>query len=256
MQDKSFEDMVLKGIVEGRADPEFRSLTIKWMELAGKYRYTYRHKFLGVPIIQLPGDIVAIQSLIFDVKPEVIVETGIARGGSLVMSATFLALLDIYAGDYGAASSKRKVIGIDRDIRLHTHNAIEGFPFKSYITMIEGDSNADWVVSEVNRCIDGAKSVMVFLDSNHTHAHVYQELVNYSKFVTIGSYIVVFDTSIEFDNPEIWADHRPWGRGNSPHTALSEFMAAEQGLGFTIDTMVADRVEMTVCHDGFLKRMA
>lgn len=255
MKDDDFEETILKGVADGRADPGFRALTIEWMKLSGKYKYSYRHKFLGVPIIQLPGDIVAIQSLIFDLDPDVIIETGIARGGSLVMSAAFLAILDIYAGAYATGSSKRKVIGVDREIRAHTRRAIEESPFKSYIAMIEGDSNADHVVDEVDRLAEGAEKVLVFLDSNHTHEHVYRELMHYSKFVSVGSYIVVFDTSIEFDEPTAWKDHRPWGKGNSPHTALKQFLDSEQGRQFEIDHSLDDRVEMTVCFDGFLRRV-
>lgn len=255
MEEAEFNEFVLKGISEGRADPEFRLLTQRWMEISGKYGYSYRQRFLGVPIIQLPGDMVAVQSLIFDIKPDIIIETGIARGGSLVMSATFLALIDIYAGQYGTGESNRRVIGIDQEIRPHTRHAINACPFKNYITMLEGDSNAEHIVGEVESFARKGSTVVVFLDSNHTQEHVYKELVNYSKLVSINSYIVVFDTSIEFNDPGVWADRRPWGKGNSPHSALMQFINSEHGRDFSISNTIDDSVEMTVCHNGFLKRI-
>lgn len=222
-----------------------------------EHKYSYHFDWFGRPIIQFPQDIVAMQELIWTVKPDLIIETGIAHGGSLVFSASMLALLDmcdaIVAGNvFDPRQRRRKVLAIDIDIRPHNRRAIEEHPLASGIQMIEGSSVAAEVIEQVRSIATGFRTVMVCLDSNHTHDHVLAELQAYAPLTTVGSYCVVFDTVVE-DMPKRLFPDRAWGPGNSPKTAVWEYL--KEHSEFAIDAVVAQKLVITVAPDGFLKRI-
>lgn len=205
-------------------------------------KYSYNFSWLGRPIIQYPQDIMAMQELIWQVKPDLIIETGIAHGGSLIFYASMLELL---GGD-------GELIGIDLDIREHNRIEIEKHPMYKRIEMLEGSSTDPEIIDSVKELAKGKKSVMVVLDSNHTHEHVLEELRLYSPFVTVGSYCVVFDTIVE-DLPDDFFSDRPWGKGNNPKTAVHEFL--KENDSFEIDDNVENKLLITVAPDGYLKRI-
>lgn len=221
-------------------------------------KYSYNFSWLGRPIIQYPQDIVAMQELIWDIKPDLIIETGIAHGGSLVFSASMLALLDLTdamaAGkSLDATKSRRKVLAVDIDIRAHNRAAIEAHPLAPYISMIQGSSIADDVVKQVHNVAKGYKRVLVCLDSNHTHDHVLAELNAYAHLTSVGSYCVVFDTVVE-DLPKSMFPDRPWGPGDNPKTAVRAFLKTHPE--FENDTSIPAKLQITVAPDGYLKRVA
>jgi cephalosporin hydroxylase len=220
-------------------------------------KYSYNFSWLGRPIIQYPQDIVAMQELIWQIKPDLIIETGIAHGGSLIFYASMLALLDMCeAIETGAAldpkNSKRKVLGIDIEIRPHNRAAIEAHPMASRIQMIEGSSIAPEIIEQVKEVARGYQRVLVCLDSNHTHDHVLAELEAYAPLVSVGSYCVVFDTLIE-DMPKEMFPDRPWGPGNNPKTAVWEYLKTHPE--FEIDKSIQHKLLITVAPDGYLKRI-
>ena len=219
-------------------------------------KYPYNFFWLGRPIIQYPQDIVATQELIWQVKPDLIIETGIAHGGSLILSASILTMIE-YAeaaqngGVVDPAKPKRRVLGVDIDIRAHNRAAIDAHPMRSRIDMIQGSSVDAGLVAEVRACARGYQKVMVFLDSNHTHDHVLAELEAYAPLVTPGSYCIVYDTVIE-DMPAGHYADRPWDKGNSPKTAVWKYL--ETHNEFVIDKHVDTKLLITVASDGFLRR--
>ena len=224
-------------------------------------KYSYNFSALGLPIIQYPQDIIAIQEIIWKIKPDLIIETGIAHGGSLIMSASMLALLDMCdvikkkkSGSvvFNPEKSKRKVLGIDIDIRSHNRKVIESHPMSSRIQMIEGSSIDPLIIQSVKKISKKYKSIMVLLDSNHTHEHVYKELEAYAKLVSIGSYCVVFDTIIE-DVPKVKFLDRPWGIGNNPKTAVHKYL--KNHPEFKIDKQIQNKLLITVAPDGYLKKI-
>ena len=227
----------VKGLSEDR---ELHTLSNAWLQHSGKHRYTYNFSWMGRPIIQLPTDILAMQELIWRVKPNLIVETGIAHGGSLIFSASMLELL---GGD-------GKVIGIDIDIRQHNREEIEKHLMAKRISLLEGSSTSDAIVADVARMAHGRKCVMVILDSNHTHEHVLRELELYSPLVTKGSYLIVLDTVIE-DMPEDAFPDRSWRKGDNPKTAVWEFLRSSDR--FEIDRDMEAKLLITVAPDGYLK---
>lgn len=238
-------------------DESLNAATRAWINSANAQKYSYHFEWLGRPIIQYPQDIVAMQELIWCVKPDLIIETGIAHGGSLVFSASMLALLDMCDAiesreGFDPTQSKRLVLGIDIDIRAHNRAAIEAHPMASRIKMIEGSSIAADVVEQVCKIAAGFKRVLVCLDSNHTHDHVLAELEAYASLVSLGSYCVVFDTIVE-DMPKSFFPDRPWGPGNNPKTAVREYLKHTDR--FVIDATIHHKLQITVAPDGFLKRV-
>ncbi len=223
-------------------DSEVRDLTWQWFNKVSEYEYSYHFRWMDRPIIQFPQDMVAMQEIIWNVKPDLIIETGIAHGGSIIFSASMLELL---GGD-------GEVIGIDIDIREHNREAIESHPMFKRITMIEDSSVADDVVERVRNIAAGKKRVMVFLDSNHTHEHVAAELQAYADMVTVGSYLVVFDTCVEY-MPADFFPNRPWGHGDNPYSAVKEFMKVNDD--FEIDQELNNKLLITVAPDGYLRRV-
>lgn len=222
------------------ADPEMREASRRFFDRSFTHRYSYNFSWLGVPVIQYPQDVVAVQEIVWRVKPDLIVETGIAHGGSLVFSAS---LLEMLGGD-------GLVVGVDVDIRAHNRDVIERHPMAKRIRMIEGSSVAPNVVAQVHAAAAGRQRVMVCLDSNHTRDHALAELELYSPLVTPGSYLVVFDTVIE-DMPAGSHADRPWGPGNSPKAAVHEFLKTNRR--FEIDAEIHDKLLVTVCPDGYLR---
>ncbi len=240
------------------ADEGFKNLSRQWLQESMSKKYVYNYDWLGRPIIQYPQDMVAIQELVWTVRPDLIIETGIAHGGSLILSASMLAMLDMCdAIESGTTidprKSARKVIGIDIDIRNHNRDAIESHPMASRIQMVQGSSIATDVVEQVRAAAKGFKKVMVFLDSMHTHAHVMGELQAYAPLVSPGSYCVVFDTFVEDMPPKFFAD-RPWDVGDNPKTATRQWLAANPD--FSVDHTMESRLMVTVAPQGFLKRKA
>lgn len=235
-----FEAEVAANVKGLRNDDELKALSLEWIEKAAKHRYSYNFSWLGRPIIQHPSDVLALQELIWKVKPDLIIETGIAHGGSIIFSASMLELL---GGD-------GRVVAIDIDIRAHNRAEIEKHPMAKRITLLEGSSVGDEIVAQVRKLAVGRKTIMVILDSNHTHAHVAGELEHYSPLVTKGSYLVVLDTLIEDMNANAHPD-RPWGKGDNPKTAVREFLSTNDR--FEIDHDIEAKIQITVAPDGYLK---
>jgi cephalosporin hydroxylase len=236
----TFEEEKRENIRQLGENEELRARSVEWVADAWRLRYSYNFTWLGRPIIQLPQDIVALQEIIWKVRPDLIVETGIARGGSLVFSASILELL---GGD-------RTVLGVDLDIREHNRVEIDRHPLRRRIRMIQGSSTDPETLAEVAREAEGRDSVMVILDSNHTSEHVLRELELYSPLVSRGSYLVVLDTVIE-DLPDDVFPDRPWGRGNNPRTAVREFL--ETTDRFEVDTAIEAKLLITVAPGGYLR---
>lgn len=207
-----------------------------------KSKYSYNFNWMGIPIIQYPQDIVAMQELIWEIKPDLIIETGVAHGGSIIFYASMLELL---GGD-------RKVIGIDIGIREHNRKRMEEHPMFKRIKLIEGSSTDEDTINQVKEIVKNYKKILVCLDSMHTHDHVLKELELYSSFVTKDSYLVVFDTIIEDLPDELWRD-RPWGKGNNPKTAVFEFL--KNNNKFIIDKDIENKLLITVAPSGYLKKI-
>lgn len=221
-------------------------------------QYSYNFFWQGRPIIQYPQDIMAMQELIWQVKPDLIIETGIAHGGSLIFMASQLAQLDlcdaIVAGEMlDPAQPKRRVLGIDIDIRAHNRAAIEAHPMANRIDMIEGSSIAPEIIAQVRSAAEGAGTVLISLDSNHTHDHVLAELEAYADLTSVGSYCVVFDTLVEHMPAELFPD-RPWGPGDNPMTAVHAFLDANTGM-FEVNRMIDAKLQISVAPGGYLKRI-
>ena len=242
--------------IQGR-DASLAEATRLWFVQANAHKYSYHFEWLGRPIIQYPQDMVAMQELIWQVRPDLIIETGIAHGGSLILSASMLALLDLCEAiesgtPFDPRSSRRKVLGIDIEIRPHNRAAIEAHPMFSRIQMIEGSSIDPAVIAQVKDIAKQHPRVLVCLDSNHTHDHVLAELEAYAPLVSVGSYCVVFDTIIE-DMPADMFPDRPWGPGNNPKTAVWQYLKSHPE--FQIDKTIEHKLLITVAPDGYLKRV-
>lgn len=229
------------------ADKELAEATRDWMNKANARKYSYHFEWMGRPIIQYPQDVFAMQELIWSVQPDLIIETGIAHGGSLIFMA---AMLELNAASGGPKEAR--VLGIDIDIRAHNRVAIEAHPMARRISMIQGSSVAPEVVAQVQVAAAGKARVLVSLDSNHTHAHVMAELQAYAPLTTVGSYCVVFDTVIE-DMPAGMFPDRPWGPGDNPKTALFEYLTGHPE--FEIDTRIDNKLLISVAPQGYLKRV-
>jgi cephalosporin hydroxylase len=236
---KFFEE-VDANIAALKSEADLQALSRVWLRLALEKRYPYNFTWLGRPIIQFPTDILAIQEIIWRTKPDVIVETGIAHGGSLIFTSSMLSLLP----------GEGRVIGIDIDIRKHNREEIERHPMGKRITLLQGSSVADNIFAEVTRLVGNSTRVLVILDSNHTHEHVLQELELYSPLVHVGGYLVVLDTIIE-DLPSDAYPDRPWKKGANPKTAVWKFLRGIER--FRIDHDLEAKLLITGAPDGYLE---
>ncbi|MDW5417303.1 cephalosporin hydroxylase family protein [Iodobacter sp. CM08] len=268
-ENTKFKDECQREILAQANDVSLRSLTSDWFLKSNEYKYSYHFESLGRPIIQYPQDMIAMQELIWKIKPDLIIETGIAHGGSLIMSASMLAMLDYCdAVEQGKTldphAAGRKVLGVDIDIRQHNREAILAHPLAHKIEMIQGSSIDPEIVNQIKDIAAGYTKILVCLDSNHTHDHVLEELKAYAPMVSIGSYCVVFDTVIE-DMPADSFPHRSWGPGDNPKTAVHAYLkhlaisqvTALDGykLNYEIDSLIESKIMLTVAPDGYLKRI-
>jgi cephalosporin hydroxylase len=244
---KPFDEEVQERLAANRRNEALRSSARTFMRESTQPKYSYNFSWLGRPIIQYPQDIVAMQELTWALQPDLIIETGIAHGGSLILYASLLELNAVAGGPQDA-----RVIGIDIDIRAHNRSAIEAHPFSSRIDMIEGSSVDEAVVAQVRAAAAGRERVLVCLDSNHTHQHVLAELELYAPMTSVGSYCVVFDTVIEDLPAGIYPD-RPWGPGDNPMTAVQEFLRSHPE--FEVDQRMDDKLLVSVAPGGYLKRV-
>jgi cephalosporin hydroxylase len=242
-----FSKEVAGRIRHNQNDQALQDAAARFVEASTAPKYSYNFSWLGRPIIQYPQDIVAMQELIWQVQPDLIIETGIAHGGSLIFSASMLELNAACGGPANGA-----VLGIDIDIRRHNREAIEAHPMMRRITMIEGSSIAPEVVAKVHGIAATHKRVLVCLDSNHTHDHVLAELGAYAQLTSVGSYCVVFDTLIE-DLPDGTYPDRPWGRGNNPKTAVKSYLRDHPE--FETDTAIDGKLLISVAREGYLRRV-
>ncbi len=239
MTDKEFESKNKQKINSMKKDKSFVENGKSWFQDSWTHEYTNHFSWLGLPIIQLPQDIVALQEIIWKIKPDLIVETGVARGGSVIFHASLLSMI-----------GKGEVIGIDIDIRDKNRKAIEKHPLSKKITLMQGSSISKKIVNQVYKIAKNKKKILVFLDSHHTHNHVLKELELYSPLVKNGSYVVVFDTIVE-DLPKNFVKNRPWNVGNNPKTAVYEFL--KYNKRFKIDKNLENKLVLTSNPDGFLK---
>ena len=266
---EQFKSEVKKNVRGISEDLIANKRTRDWIQSILPHQYTHNFSWMGRPLIQFPQDIMAVQEIIWEVRPDLIIETGIAHGGSLVMSASFLSMLDyqdaLEKGELlDPGKPKRKVLGVDIDIREHNRREIESHPMSPRIDMIQGSSIDRDIIARVHDVASKFDRVMVMLDSNHTHDHVLAELVAYASLTTKGSYCLVFDTAIE-DVPSHFFNDRPWGVGNNPKTAVWEYLdlcAAEQirdldgnTLKFEIDKAIEYKILITAAPDGYLQRL-
>jgi cephalosporin hydroxylase len=264
-----FEDEAQRRIAANAHNEKLRETAGAFMRSSLEAQYSYNYFCMGRPIIQYPQDMVAMQEIIWSVRPDLIIESGIAHGGSLMLSASMLTLLDycdaVEAGDsLDPTAPKRRVIGLDIDIREHNRTAIERHPLSCRIDMIQGSSTDSDIVRQVQGLASGYSRILVCLDSCHTHEHVLAELEAYAPLVSRNSYCVVFDTNIE-DMSAAMVANRPWSPGNSPMTALHEYLAlleTEQRtafdgfpLRFAIDRSIENKLMLTAAPSGYLKRI-
>lgn len=266
---EKFEAEVAQNIKDLGKDGDVQALSRIWIREISPHKYAYNFKWLGRPAIQFPQDQIALQELVWQVRPDLIIETGIAHGGSLTFSASMLALLDLadaieVGGLIDPKKSKRKVLGIDVDIRAHNRLAIEQHPMAYLIHMIEGNSIAPEIIKQVHNFAKSYNKILICLDSNHTHKHVLEELLAYASLTSKGSYCIVYDTIIEDMPVELLGD-RPWGPGNNPKTAVWKFLDLlkverykdfdGELLNFEIDKLIEHKLQITVAPDGYLKRI-
>lgn len=266
---EQFRNETKKRIEQQSENDSLKTTAKKFTELSIASMYSYNYSWMGRPIIQYPQDMVMMQELIWEVKPDLIIEAGIAHGGSLILSASMLSLLDysdaVNAGEsLNPKMSKRKVLGLDIDIRPHNKQAIFDHPMAHLIEMIEGSSISNEVINKVHEFAQDYKRILIFLDSNHTHQHVLEELRAYAPLTTKESYCVVFDTVVE-DLPASEYGNRPWGIGNNPKTAVFEYLeeleaipvfdSNREKVDFEIDKEIDDKLLISVAPDGYLKRV-
>lgn len=248
---EEFKQDVESIIKEQGSDKEFKEITDEWMVKSIDHRSSYVFRWMGRPIIQYPQDMIQMQELIWEIKPDLIIETGIAHGGSLIFYASMLKML----GD----SKKRSVLGIDIDIREHNRKEIEAHPMYDIITMIQGSSIDDDIVKQVHDFAKDYETVMVIFDSCHTYDHVIEECHKYSDLVTKGSYLCIFDTMTglyyrkKAERGEELPKEliRPWNENNNVEMAAKEF--AKESDRFEVDDRITNKLMITCASGGYLK---
>ena len=238
---EAFKEECKKRIELQGKNEKLLQVSSKFTEETIRAGYSYNFTWMGRPIIQYPQDMIAMQEIIWEVKPDLIIETGIAHGGSIIYYASILELI-----------GKGEVLGIDIDIREHNRKEIEQHPMSKRINMLQGSAISDEIIEQVKTYAAGKKIVMVCLDSNHTHDHVLKELQLYAPFVTLGSYLVAFDTIVEDLPADLYKD-RPWSIGDNPKTAVYEFLKSNHD--FVINKEVDNKLLVSVAPDGYLKRI-
>jgi len=243
---KEFENERKQRIKANEKNASFLSAANQFNIQSVKPKYSYNFSWMGRPIIQYPQDIIAMQEIIWDIKPDLIIEAGIAHGGSLIYYASILELLSISGLGEGS------VLAVDIDIREHNRKEIESHPMFKRIEMNQGSSISPEIIDEIKKKAVGKNKILVLLDSNHTHQHVLEELEAYAPLVSKGSYCVVFDTFIE-DMPDGSYPDRPWGQGDNPKTAVWKYL--ENHPEFEIDKSIQNKLLITVCPDGYLKKI-
>jgi cephalosporin hydroxylase len=221
---------------------ELKTAAAEFNTASNKAQYSYNFSWMGRPVIQYPQDMIAMQEIIWNIKPDLIIETGIAHGGSLIYYASLLELV-----------GKGEVLGIDIDIRKHNRHEIETHSMFKRVKMIEGSSIDTEIINKVSEYAESKETVIVCLDSNHTHDHVLAELEQYSSFVSLNSYIVVFDTIVEFLPEGYFNQKRPWGIGNNPYTAVQSFLRTNEN--FIVDRDIDNKLLISVAPGGYLKRI-
>jgi cephalosporin hydroxylase len=244
---KPFAREVIDRLAENGRNETLRKAAYAFTEASTVPKYSYNFSWLGRPIIQYPQDVIAMQELIWSIRPTLILETGIAHGGSLVFYASMLELNAIAGGPKDA-----RVLGVDIDIREHNRRAIETHVMSRRISMIQGSSIDPEVIRQVQEAAKGQERILVCLDSMHTHEHVLAELEAYAPLTTVGSYCVAFDTIIE-DLPEDMYPDRPWGPGNNPKSAVREYI--KRHPEFEIDKQIDNKLLISVAPDGYLRRL-
>ena len=238
---EQFKAEVKEGIAKQGKNNRIKNATSDFLVESINSRYSYNFTWMGRSIIQYPQDMVVMQELIWEIKPDLIIETGIAHGGSLIFYASILELI-----------GKGEILGIDIDIRDHNKKEIEAHPMAKRISMIQGSSIDPITVEQVKEIAKDKKTIMVLFDSNHSHEHVLEELRAYANLTTVGSYCVVFDTIVE-DLPKDTYNDRPWGVGSNPKTAVFEFLKTNND--FEIDKSIDNKILISVAPDGYLKRV-
>jgi len=218
---------------------KLKDISEKWFLESIKNEYSYHFTWLGLPIIQYPQDIIALQEIIWKVKPDLVIETGVARGGSIIFSASLLELI-----------GKGEVIGIDINIKKENKKVIEKHPLSKRIHLIEGSSTDKEIINQIRKFVQNKKKILVVLDSNHTHKHVLKELKIYSSFVSKNSYLIVFDTVVD-ELPDEVLKNRPWGKNNNPKSAVKAFLKINDR--FKIDKNIDKKLLLTVAPMGYLK---
>lgn len=238
---EKFEQEKSERVQAYQKDKEFIKLGQEWLRESMSKNYVYNFSWMGRPIIQQPQDMIAMQEIIWQVKPDLIIETGIAHGGSIIYYASLMELI-----------GKGEVIGVDIEIRAHNRAEIEKHPMSKRIKMVEGSSVDPAIVEKIKELMKGKEKILVCLDSYHTHEHVLKELEIYSKFVSKDSYLVVFDSFVE-DMPKNFYPNRPWTVGDNPKTAVWEFV--KHNKDFVIDKSIQDKIIVTCSPDGYLKKV-
>ncbi|TRO37707.1 cephalosporin hydroxylase [Pseudomonas sp. ALS1131] len=238
---EKFEAEVTANIDGLVADRDVQALSRIWLREITRHKYAYNFKWMGRPIIQFPQDMIAMQELIWEIKPDLIIETGVAHGGSVLY---YSSLLEMLGGD-------GYVLGIDIDIRAHNRAEINQHPMRKRLQLIQGSSIDAGIVAQVAEHARGKQRVLVILDSNHSHEHVLAELQAYSPFVTKDSYLVVFDTLLEYMPDDLLGGDRPWGKGDNPHTAVQQFLKGNDR--FEVDERLVSKLLITVAPDGYLR---
>lgn len=247
----NFKSECKKNIKKQAEDTSLISASKNWLNIANTHMYSYNFECLGRPLIQYPQDIVQYQETVFNSNPDLIIETGIAHGGSLVLSASMLCLLDVIEG-LDPRKSPRKVVGVDIDIRSHNRKALDEHPLRFKMELIEGSSIDPGIIQKIRCYADKSKRVLVALDSNHTHDHVLAELNAYADLVSVDSYCIVFDTVIE-DLPAKSFPDRPWDIGNNPKSAVREWLKSH--TEFKIDKEIDHKLLISVAPDGYIRRI-
>ncbi|TWD55500.1 cephalosporin hydroxylase [Agrobacterium vitis] len=240
-----FEENKRKMSLALGADSQAFDESLKLMLTLDQYDYSYLWSWMGVPIIQFPADVMATQEVIWNSKPDIIIETGVARGGSMIFMASLLAAM---------GNDKAKVIGVDIDIRAHNRDSIQKHPLSKYITLIEGGSVDDDVMEKVKALIPPGAKVMVVLDSDHSRDHVLAECRAYGPLVTEGCYLVVADTVVGHLTEETAPKKRSkiWYQGNEPLSALHDYMAETDC--FEVDAVLNGKLVLSSSPGGYVRR--